>query len=214
MNSSIAQAGDEHEHEAVPALSLNSEGFILPNVPGTESSTAPGMTTFTITMKNTTAIPSTCSNSSGHGWRPARPPSPIHRRQAQQPATKMSAGSARARLRFSRWGCRCCFTHPCPRCSVRLELAFQPTVALQGVQAAVRVAPLLGFRRRFLLEHPSDRAQVPGAPQQLLLIWPWGKSQEHQESCGAAPKWPGSPSAPSGSAVDGGYQVWRRKRAS
>lgn len=67
MNSYIAQARDEHEHEAVPALSLNSEGFILPKLPGTESLTAPGMTTFTITMENTTAVPSTCSNSSGHG---------------------------------------------------------------------------------------------------------------------------------------------------
>lgn len=69
---------------------------------------------------------------------------------------------------------------------MRLELAFQPAVALQGVQAAVRVAPISGFRRRFLLEHPSDRAQVPGAPQQLLLIWPQGKSQEHPATKKAA----------------------------
>lgn len=70
--------------------------------------------------------------------RSARPPGPVHCGPAPQPATKGNAGSARARLRFCRRGCRrapCCHSAgpalplplpcpcPCPACSTSPEPA-------------------------------------------------------------------------------------------
>lgn len=149
INSSIVQAGGEHKHEAVPALSLNSEGFVLPKLPGIESSTAPCVTTFAVTMEIQLRFPAPAATAQdtvkGQQGLPApftsaRPSSLLQRGARAQHGPGSVFANKAVVLRL--------VTHPCPRCSMRLELVFQPAVAPQGVQAAVRAAPVLGFRRR------------------------------------------------------------------